>query len=207
MNITLENQHSHIYYVDGDNPLDWALIPKSGIKFLPNKNDPSNKLDILSPIISAAFSHRKTIDYNNVSSPVVASISELRDKLLEWVKPYINTKIVDVSNIAANDYFIAESVLGCKDFSLQLHLSDATGISIKVFGTQDNTAAVPATGGTPGDTWKEITTDIFGGAVSGTSVDEIKFNIDKMYERILIQYSPTDATPTNNIEIWLNKYL
>ena len=129
----------------------------------------------------------------------------------EWAHHTDPVHLVDETNIAANDYFITTSTLGYRNVGIQAVITDTTGASLKVFGTLDSSAAVPVTGGSVGNTWHELTSDIYGAAVSGTSIDVFEFlnrqkGSYKMYERLLIQYTTdpiviTDETFTSSYDV------
>ena len=123
----------------------------------------------------------------------------------EWAHYNSIEHIVDVTNGAVNKYFVAISVEGFRNLAIQLAATDATGATFKLYGTLDEDAAVPATGGTAGSTWVEITSDIFGGAVTGVSISELAFIDTKfMPDRYLLEY--TIANATNSIDAWIRKY-
>lgn len=79
------------------------------------------------------------------------------------------------------------------DIEAHVAITDATGATVKVYYSLDEDDTVPDTDGTAGGNWKEVTTSLFGGAVSGTDINEIGL-IEKRRGRFLVEIDIANAT-------------
>jgi len=147
-----------------------------------------------------------SVNSNNVSAIGIFTLNPdgtLNDQ--EWAHYSDISKIVNVVDGVPETYFIEIDAESYRNLALQLSASDATGAEFKLYATLDSEATVPATGGTPGDTWVEITTDIFGAALSGISISELAFiDTNIMPDRYLLQYKIQNAV--NKVGCWIRKY-
>lgn len=144
----------------------------------------------------------KAYDFNQDANKVIVE------------NPYENSynsveHIVDLSNASVNNYFAAINVEPYRNMAIQFDITDATGSYFKIYATLDDSASVPATGGSAGVTWHDITADVFGEVQSddGTYgyLRDIAF-IDTKFlpERYMIEYDVQNAT--NTVDVWIRKY-
>jgi len=113
--------------------------------------------------------------------------------------------IVDITNASIDTYFVGISSASFRNMAIQLGATDATGFEFKIYGTLDEDAAVPATSGTAGATWIEMTSTIFGGTVTGTSIAELAFvDTNLMPDRYLLEY--TNQNAANTVDVWIRRY-
>jgi hypothetical protein len=122
----------------------------------------------------------------------------------EWNHYTSVNNLVSNSGLAIGKYFVAFDCEAYRDFMIQLSGTESVGMEFKIYFTGDPTAAVPATDGTPGSTWKEKTTEVFGGAVTGLAVNEHEYINGKMPDRVMIEYSVQSVT--NTVNIWIRKF-
>ncbi|HMA59522.1 MAG TPA: hypothetical protein VKN64_04445 [Halanaerobiales bacterium] len=80
-------------------------------------------------------------------------------------------------------------------YELEFHTSitDGTGATVKVYYSLDEDDTVPDTDGSVGGNWKEITSSVFGSAVTGTDINEIG-GISSKRGRFLIEVDIANAT-------------
>jgi len=201
--ITLVDGGSYIE-IQYDSPLHIVTIPKKDIKTKIKTGifhiywDGDWKNHSQSPWIE--------LNYKNVVSPTVASAAALRTLILGWITTDPE-HFLDLSDIAIETYFMELSVDSYRNQALQIHSIDATGFTWKVYATLANStdAPVPATGGTAGVLWIEVTDDLFGAAVTGTTIDKLAFvDTSTMPGRYLIEY--TNQNVTNTVDAWFRKY-
>jgi len=102
-----------------------------------------------------------------------------------------------------NTYFSAIYMDNFNTLDIATIAAGAAGNTFKLYRTLDKDAAVPATGGSAGTSWHEITTDVFGGAVAGTSIDENEVNIKGSPYAYLIERTTVSSTAW---DVWHRKY-
>lgn len=160
-----------------------------------------------------------------VSFPVLASTDELHMQITlgemaydatldankslvqnpEWAHYTSVEHIIDETDVAIDTYFHEFYVTTYRNLAIQIHSVDATGFEWKIYRTLDDAATLPATGGTAGLTWIEVTTELFGGAKTGTAIDDDGYvDSSKMPYKYLIEY--TNQNATNTVDCWIRKY-
>ena len=123
----------------------------------------------------------------------------------EWDHYNSIEHIVDIVDAPINTYFISIATESYRNMAIQLSATDATGFEFKIYATLDEDATVPATGGTAGTTWIEITSDISGGTITGVSIAELAFiDTSLLPDRYLLEY--TNQNATNTVDVWIRKY-
>ena len=123
----------------------------------------------------------------------------------EWNHYTSVEHILDETNIAIAKYFTAFDVASYRNLAIQLRATDSTNLTIKIYGTLDDSATVPVTDGTPGETWVDMTLMLFGETVSSNDVSKLAFvDTSIMLDRYLLEYTTESAT--NSIDCWIRKY-
>jgi len=124
----------------------------------------------------------------------------------EWAHYTDVEHVIDESNVAVNNYFveIVPDITGYRGACIQVHSIDATGFDWTLYATLDTSATVPSAGGTAGVTWIDVTTDVFGGALTGTAIDDLGYIDNQMPLRYMMEYENQNAT--NTIDCWIRKY-
>ena len=79
-------------------------------------------------------------------------------------------------------------------------LTDATGYDLKVFATWDYAATDPTDGADPSVAWRDVTTNVFGGAVTGVGTDTDYGTFVGMPYKVLLQTSLQNAAGTAALE-------
>ena len=116
--------------------------------------------------------------------------------------------LVDEATLDIGKYFksIEMDTFNTLDISIIAADAGSAAFNLKIYRTQDKDAVVPATGGTAGSTWHDITTDVFGGAIAGVAaIDESEVNVKGSPDRYLIEYEVT-AEIADSFDVWYRKY-
>lgn len=123
----------------------------------------------------------------------------------EWAHYTSTEHLIDVTDASVDTYFKEFYVEGFRNVAVQIHSVDATGFEWKIYLTIDDAATEPATGGTAGSTWIEVTNSLFGAAQTGTAIDSVGFmDTSIMPLKYLVEY--TNQNATNTIDCWIRKY-
>ena len=115
---------------------------------------------------------------------------------------------VDTANCVANDEHWSSVIYGdtYKDFALQLQgSSGGSGITFKVYVTNNSDAAVPAQGAAISSDWADVSTDILGAAtlVLDAGATSFKMINNYVFDRMIVFYQADNAT--NTADAWFKK--
>jgi hypothetical protein len=116
-----------------------------------------------------------------------------------------NTIIIDANITIATSYFKMLRPGSRNNIDIQAIATSASGTAnIKVHKTLNPLATAPATGGTPDSDWYDVTSAIFGGALSSASINELKSHNNASPYAYLFEWNA--STATNTFNIWANIY-
>ena len=147
------------------------------------------------------------IHYNNSQDFNLGALNVI-NRNPEW-DHYLPVEHISVTNGSPNTYFIGIDMESYRHIMVQFNIDDITGSEFKFYSTLDENAAVPITGGSPGDTWHDKTTDFFKGEKTddgtvGYIRDIMSTDTKIMPYKYLIAY--TTQNVENTVDIWLRKY-
>lgn len=112
--------------------------------------------------------------------------------------------LISTTNLAIGKYFKEFTADDFRNLALQINGQDDIGLEIKIYETLDELAAEPATNGTPGSSWIEKTTEIFGAALNGSPIKKLEYIKGQMPEKYLLEYSLQSAI--NTLDVLIRKF-